>query len=111
MGQRVPVLVTSAEAGEGIVELCKTILAHKADLKISGKLTICQHNIDEMRISKIAQDLVREAVEGEGQEKMEALLSQTLSRKSTQHRSPKSLFRGCLKYLINIRCDDYFMLC
>jgi hypothetical protein len=36
------------------------------DLKISGKLTICQHDIAEMRILKIAQDLVHEAVEGEG---------------------------------------------
>ncbi|MEZ7845550.1 MAG: hypothetical protein QMB41_03255 [Rhodospirillales bacterium] len=41
-------------------------MAHKADLKISGKLTICQHDIAEMRILKIAQDLVHEAVEGEG---------------------------------------------
>jgi putative protein kinase ArgK-like GTPase of G3E family len=97
MGQRVPVLVTSAEAGEGIVELCKTILAHKADLKISGKLTICQHNIDEMRISKIAQDLVREAVEGEGQEKMEALLSQTLTREIDQAQAAKKLVQGLLK--------------
>ena len=59
-------MATSAEAGEGIVELCKTILAHKADLKISGKLIICQHDIAEMRILKIVQDLVHEAVEGEG---------------------------------------------
>lgn len=50
----------------GIVELCETILAHKADLKISGKLIICQHDIAEMRILKIVQDLVHEAVEGEG---------------------------------------------
>ena len=104
MGQRVPVLVTSAEAGEGIVELCKTILAHKADLKISGKLTICQHNIDEMRISKIAQDLVREAVEGEGEGKMEALLSQTLTREIDQAQAAKKLVQG-------LKCDDYFMLC
>ena len=59
-------MATSAEAGEGIVEFYKTILTHKADLKLSRKLTICQHYIAEMRILKIAQDLVHEAVEGEG---------------------------------------------
>ena len=72
-------------------------MAHKADLKISGKLTICQHNIDEMRISKIAQDLVREAVEEEGQGKIEALLSQTLTREIDQAQAAKKLVQGLLK--------------
>ena len=34
-----------------------------------------------MRILRIAQNLVREAVEGEGQSKIEILLSQTITRK------------------------------
>ena len=57
-------MATSAEADEGIVELSKPILAQESKLKISGKLTICQNDIAEIRILKIDQDLVHEAVEG-----------------------------------------------
>ena len=41
MSWEAPVLATNAGAGEGITELCETILAHNAHLQISGESTIC----------------------------------------------------------------------
>ena len=96
MGWKVPVMATSAEAGEGIVELCETILAHNRHLKTSGELTIRQRDIVEMRILKTAQDLVREVVEGEGKAKMEVLLDQTLTRKIDPSQAAASLIQGLL---------------
>ena len=40
MSWKAPVFATNAEAGEGITELCETILAHNAHLQISGESTV-----------------------------------------------------------------------
>ena len=40
MSWKALVLATNVEAGEGITELCETILAHNAHLQISGESTV-----------------------------------------------------------------------
>ena len=72
-------------------------MAHNAHLKISGESTICYRDIAEMWILRIAQDLAREAVEGEGQGKIEILLSQTLTREIDPAEAAAKLIQWLLK--------------
>ena len=50
-----------------------------------------------MRILRIAQNLIREAVEGEGQSKIEILLSQTLTREIGRAQAAAKLIQWLLK--------------
>lgn len=93
-GWQVPVLETSAEAGTGITELCQVLIAHRSHLESSGELKQRQRDIAEMRIVKMAQERLREALEGEGHEKMSGLLEQTLKREIDPAEAAEQLIQG-----------------
>ncbi len=93
-GWKVPVLATSAELGQGIDEICKTVLDHSAHLKVSGELAVRQRDIVEMRILKMAEDQVREALAERGQEKISGLVQLTLSRDIDPGQAASELIDG-----------------
>lgn len=99
LGWEVPVMATSAELGQGITDLCDTILAHKRHLKSSGELAIRQRDIVEMRILKVAEHQVRKALEDESQRKMSNLLCQTVSRDIDPRQAADELIAGLKTHL------------
>ncbi|TCS64337.1 methylmalonyl Co-A mutase-associated GTPase MeaB [Varunaivibrio sulfuroxidans] len=56
---RAPVIPTSAETGQGMDELCRTLDAHRRALEKSGELAARKRAIIEMRIVKSIEDQIR----------------------------------------------------
>jgi len=79
-GWDVPVLATSAESGTGIEELASTILSHRSHLETSGEWPVRQRKIAETRILKSAEDMVRESLESNRDERLQGLIEQATDR-------------------------------
>ena len=58
-GWRVPICPTSALSGEGLGELLIAIDRHRAHLRESGEIDFRRRRIAEMRILKVAENIVR----------------------------------------------------
>lgn len=79
-GWRVPVVLTSAETGEGIDRLIDAISAHRRHLEESGETVIRRRRILETRILKAAEDTVRARFVAARQGRVAAVLSKVEAR-------------------------------
>jgi LAO/AO transport system kinase len=79
-GWTIPVVPTSAETGEGIVELSQKIITHYEHLKSSGEMEVRKRQILQMRIIKTAEDILRDRLMRERDGKLQGLLEQAYSR-------------------------------
>ncbi len=90
----VPVIRTSAENGEGIEELAQVIDAHGRQLKDTGELQIRQRLIAEMRVLKIAEDMVRSRIEAERETSLKQVLESTAGRDMDPQSAARELLRN-----------------
>ncbi len=77
---KVPVMGTSAESGEGIEELVATIDSHRAHLDETGAIEARRRRLLEMRILKIAEDIVRSRFVGRRDGEMSGLVDRVMTR-------------------------------
>jgi LAO/AO transport system kinase len=87
---QVPVLETSAEAGEGIDELLSAIDDHGKHLADSGGLEKRRDQILEMRVLKTAEDIIRKDFRG-GRDKLSGLMKSLKNRKMDPHEAALKL--------------------
>jgi len=76
----IPVVPTSAETGEGIVELSQKIITHYEHLKNTGEMEVRKRQILQMRIIKTAEDILRDRLMRERDGKLQGLLEQAYTR-------------------------------
>jgi len=76
----IPVVPTSAETGEGVVELADQIAAHYEHLESSGEMDVRKRQILQMRIIKTAEDILRERLLQEREGKLQGLLDSAYNR-------------------------------
>jgi len=76
----VPVLPTSAENDEGFEDMVASIDAHRAHLLDSGAMEARRRRLLEMRILKIAEDIVRSRFAGRRDGELSDLLDRVLAR-------------------------------
>lgn len=76
----IPVVPTSAETGEGIVELSQKIITHYEHLKSTGEMEVRKRQILQMRIIKTAEDILRDRLMRERDGKLQGLLEQAYTR-------------------------------
>lgn len=76
----IPVVPTSAETGEGMVELSQKIITHYEHLQSSGEMEVRKRQILQMRIIKTAEDILRERLMRERNGKLQGLLEQAYTR-------------------------------
>jgi len=79
-GWQVPVLSTSAQSGDGIVELAAGIDEHQAHLESSGEISQRRRRILETRILKTAEDILLTRIHQEREGQLDALLDQVEAR-------------------------------
>ena len=77
----VPVICTSAETGEGVKGLGSAIDSHGIHLSNSGERDRRQHEIAEMRVLKIAENMVRGRVEQEREASLRTMFDDLTSRR------------------------------
>jgi len=77
---KVPVLPTSAETGENVEQLVAAIDAHGEHLHASGEMAGRQRKIAEMRVLKMAQDIVRDRIEAGRDGHLAPLMERTAAR-------------------------------
>ncbi len=90
----VPVIPTSAETGEGVEALVAALDAHGKHLHASGELAGRQRKIAEMRVLKMAQDIVRDRIEAGREGHLEALLERTATREIDPGTAAHELLRN-----------------
>lgn len=76
---RVPVVSTSAQNRDGIDELVATIDSHRDHLITSGEIEERRRKILEMRILKVAEDIVRARLLGQGRRQLDRLITEAMS--------------------------------
>ena len=76
---QVPVVSTSAQNREGIDKLVVTIDSHRDHLITSGELEERRRKILEMRILKVAEDIVRSRLLGQGRGQLDRLITEAMS--------------------------------
>ena len=94
---QMPVLATSAEAGEGIDGLLAAIDDHGKHLADSGAIEERRRQILEMRVLKTAEDIIRKDFRG-GRDKLSGLMKGLEDRKMDPH-------EAALKLLDKIKKD------
>ena len=94
---QMPVLATSAEAGEGIDGLLAAIDDHGKHLADSGAIEERRRQILEMRVLKTAEDIIRKDFRG-GRDKLSGLMKGLEDRKMGPH-------EAALKLLDKIKKD------
>jgi len=77
----VPVICTSAETGEGVKGLGAAIDSHGMHLSNSGERERRQHEIAEMRVLKIAENMVRGRVQQEREASLRTMFDDLTSRR------------------------------
>ena len=80
-GWDVPVIATSAEAGEGVDDLAAAILSHRDHLDQSGEWPHRQRKITEMRILKSAEELLHDSLQENRDTCFENLVKEAGERK------------------------------
>jgi LAO/AO transport system kinase len=79
-GWRPPVVPTSAEKGDGIEALLAAIDDHRAYLEKSGEIVHRRRQTAEMRMLKIAENILRTRFKGRGDGVASALLERVIAR-------------------------------
>jgi len=90
-GWPVPVAATSAETGEGIVELVSQIDAHMDHLHQSGEWNTRQRDIARMRMLKAAEDIARQRISAANSDALDAALERVARRDFDPHSAALSL--------------------
>lgn len=88
------VIATSAERGQGIVELVAAIDGHFDHLNGSGEIDVRKRRIAEMRILKSAEDVVRARLRKQRDGKLADLLDKTMDRVMDPHTAALELLDG-----------------
>lgn len=88
------VIATSAERGQGIVELVSAIDGHFEHLNASGEIDVRKRRIAEMRILKSAEEVVRQRLKKQRDGKLADLLDKTLQRTLDPHTAALDLLDG-----------------
>ena len=88
---QVPVLATSSQKEEGIVELMNAIYGHRAALESSGEMEMRRRCIAERRMLKAAEEILRANFDKHRNEKVSALTDRMMSRDLTPHAAAKRL--------------------
>ena len=89
----VPVICTSAETGEGVKGLGAAIDSHDIHLSNSGERERRQHEIAEMRVLKIAENMVRGRVEQEREASLRTMFDDLTSRRLDPHSAARKLLQ------------------
>ncbi len=89
-----PVIATSAERGQGIVELVAAIDGHFEHLNDSGEIDVRKRRIAEMRILKSAEDVVRARLHKQRDGKLADLLDKAMDRTLDPHTAALHLLDG-----------------
>ena len=89
----VPVICTSAETGEGVRGLGSAIDSHGMHLSNSGERDRRQHEIAEMRVLKIAENMVRGRVEQEREASLRTMFDDLTSRRLDPHSAARKLLQ------------------
>ena len=89
----VPVICTSVETGEGIEDLSAAIDDHGVHLSNSGERYHRQKEIAEMRVLKIAENMVRRRVEGERETSLKTMIDDTAKRRLDPHSAARKLLK------------------
>ena len=92
-GWSLPVISTSVETGEGIEDLSTAIDDHGVHLLNSGARDHRQKEIAEMRILKIAENMVRRRVEGERETSLKNTFDDTAKRRLDPHSAARKLLK------------------
>jgi len=90
---KVPVIPTSAETGENIDQLVAAIDAHGEHLHASGEVAGRQRKIAEMRVLKMAQDIVRDRIEAGRDGHLGPLMERTAAREIDPQTAAHELLR------------------
>ncbi len=83
---RVSVVATSAETGEGIGDLLGAIDAHAEHLNATGAMDKRRRDIIEMRVIKIAEDIIRRKFRGK-RDKLAELMDGVMARDMDPHQA------------------------
>ena len=89
----VPVICTSVETGEGIEDLSAAIDDHGVHLSNSGERDHREKEIAEMRVLKIAENMVRRRVEGERETSLKTMFDDTATRRLDPHSAARKLLQ------------------
>ena len=90
----VPVICTSVETGEGLESLSAAIDDHSVHLTNYGERGRRQHEIAEMRILKIVENMVRRCVEGGRETSLKTLFDDTASRRLDPYSAARKLLQN-----------------
>lgn len=90
---RVSVVPTSAETEEGINDLLAAIDAHRKHLDVTGAMTERRRRILEMRILKIAEDIIRKDFKG-NHDKLAGLMDKVMARTMAPHGAAEELLKS-----------------
>ena len=89
----VPVICTSTETGEGVDDLSAAIDYHDEHLSNSGERDHRQKEIAEMRVLKLAENMVRRRVEGEREASLKTVFDDIASRRLDPHSAARKLLQ------------------
>ena len=89
----VPVICTSTETGEGVHDLSAAIDYHDEHLSNSGERDHRQKEIAEMRVLKLAENMVRRRVEGEREASLKTVFDDIASRRLDPHSAARKLLQ------------------
>lgn len=95
-GWEVPVVLTSAETGDGLKTLTDLIGAHKAHLHQSGEMRARLEDIAEMRVLSEVQDQLRELLEKDGRKNLTKYSQKISDREINPGLAAKEIVRGLL---------------
>jgi LAO/AO transport system kinase len=86
-----PVVPTSSTKGEGIAELLAAIDGHRAHLKQSGEIAARRAAINERRLLKAGEELLRDAFARHRDARIASLLEQLAARTLSPHSAARGL--------------------
>ncbi len=90
-GWRAPVVPTSSQRGEGITELLAAIDGHRAALEQSGGIVARRSEINERRMLKAGEEILREQFVRHRHGRVSALLEELDARTLSPHAAAKRL--------------------
>lgn len=91
---QVPVLATSAQTGDGVVDMLEAIDRHRLALEASGELATRRRLIAERRMLKAAEEILRDEFGKHRDGKIAALTQSMLSRELTPYAAARALLHA-----------------
>lgn len=91
---RVPVIATSAQAGQGLDELIAAVNAHQSHLSDTGELAVRRRRILEMRVLKAAEEIIHARLLKGGRETLDRLLDRSLAGEFDPYAAAHRLLDG-----------------